>query len=108
MLETLAPVRALFNTRQARGELAERLLIEQGRGMGYQVEILELPRFREEVPLGWMLSQDTRDNIDACLQEPAMLKEVGCWLRKEGRLHLCAQKSDSRQTFRLMLQEECS
>ncbi|MGH8502711.1 MAG: patatin-like phospholipase family protein [Gammaproteobacteria bacterium] len=78
MLETLAPPRALFNARTARGELAERLL-KQARG--YQVRTLELSA-PEKVPLGWMLSERTRKRIDNEVDVSTEIKGVGCWLHE--------------------------
>jgi hypothetical protein len=78
MLETLAPPRALFNARTARGELAERLL-KQARG--YQVRTLELSA-PEKVPLGWMLCERTRKRIDNEVDKSTEIKGVGCWLHE--------------------------
>lgn len=76
--ESLAPVRALFMTRIARGRHDERFLIET---VGDRATRFLLPAGNEDrVPLGWVLSSRMRGRIDAHAADRPGLAEVGALL----------------------------
>jgi hypothetical protein len=60
--ETLSPLRALFNTRVARGHHADRFLVEAVDGRMRRFHLSGIGP--TEVPLGWMLSGEMRERID--------------------------------------------
>ncbi len=65
LAETLSPVVTFFNTRLARGYLAEEMLESAARGKFPAVDFRLTEELRDiKVPLGWVLSRRTRRVID--------------------------------------------
>lgn len=60
LTETLAPWQTLFNTRSARGYVAEHAVAREFRTIRFALGDYK----HADVPLGWMLSKETRDVID--------------------------------------------
>jgi hypothetical protein len=60
LTETLAPWQTLFNTRSARGYVSEHAVTREFKTVRFALGDYK----HADVPLGWMLSKDTRSLID--------------------------------------------
>jgi len=65
--ETFSPIRALFMTRMARGFHADRFFEEAVEDRVFRFHLPQIGA--EEVPLGWMLSSETRGGIDEAARD---------------------------------------
>jgi hypothetical protein len=73
LTETLAPWQTLFNTRSARGYASEHAVTRE-----FQTVRFALGDYKHaDVPLGWMLSRETRSLIDRQINQLRGLEELG-------------------------------
>jgi len=86
--EALSPVRALMNTRGARGRASVqqlRIAVEKVKRAGYGANMIDfgLDTERDAIPLGWLLSERARSRIDAQLaSDPSKNHNAFCAARQ--------------------------
>lgn len=73
LTETLAPWQTLFNTRSARGYGSEHAVAREFTTVRFALGDYK----HADVPLGWMLSQETRALIDQQIDQLRGLEELG-------------------------------